>query len=157
MCRVQYRLREHKQQYETVQYRQTDNTQQCVQFRTDRQTSLKIIYRSVPTDIQMTALFTFQYRKTDETQQFAQCSTVRGTTHTNVYNSVRTDKPHIAKCSVKYRQPDQTLQYVPFNIDIKTTYVNVYSSVQTERLTQQCVEIGNNMQTTNSCVYSSVS
>ena len=68
----------------TVQYRQTDRRQQCVQFSTDRQTADSNVYSSVPTDPPQTAMCTVQYRQTDRRQQCVQFSTDRQTADSNV-------------------------------------------------------------------------
>jgi len=69
----------------TVQYRQTDHRQQCVQSLTDREIKDSNLYSSVQTDGPQTAMCTVQYRRTDHIQQCVQLGKERETAKDIVY------------------------------------------------------------------------
>jgi len=132
MCTVQYRQRPHTAIW-TVQYRQRGQTQQCVQFSTDRTkktqqcehfcidrgTTHKNLYRSVPTGRRHT-FFCLQLNTADKP-------------HSNVFISVLKDRTNTAIYIVQYRQRERTNLCVHLSSDRQITNSNIYSWVQRER------------------------
>ena len=88
-----------------LQFRQKVHTQQSIQFSTDKETTQRKMFRSVP--------------KGEHTQESFLFSTERQTTHINVYSSRTTDRPRTPMCTVQYIQTDYTK--------------NVYISVRAEK------------------------